>query len=115
MLICAGASLFGHTGGDASAGESPIVGSPSAGSTTITVDDSLCISAPSFLTCLQAPGLCTIDMLTEVNGEIYHHAPEPRGPYQQYNWITNVSGSTVTLARPLIMDLPEAMKFPNFR
>lgn len=104
-MLVEGGGLWGYAGGDASVGTSLVLDSPQAGDTVITIDNSACISAPSYLTCLQV-GYCKIDMLPEVNGEFYHHQPDPRAPYRQLNYILDVTGDQVTLARPLIMDLP---------
>lgn len=97
VMLAAGSSLFGHSGGSGDTGTTAITGSPSAGSTTLTVADG---------SGLLENGYCSINILSEVNGEYYHNNPSLRAPYTQYNWITDVTGNTVTLAKPIIMDLP---------
>lgn len=90
--------FFNISAGDTTQAVANITGSPSAGATTITVDSTTGFGA--------APQFAQLVMLNGTNGEEYHHWPDPNAYNRFHNVITGISGTTLTLAYPLVVGLP---------
>jgi hypothetical protein len=93
-------NLFTISSSSASAGLTAVTGDPVAGATTITVADGSLLWVK--------PAMCKISILPEDESEAYDHGAYLRESHSIRNWITDVTGNTVTLAHPLIRDLPSA-------
>lgn len=98
VLVGEGAAGFSSATSASTLGRTAITSSPSAGATTFTVADGSGLYVE--------PARCVIDILPETNDEVYSTGPFWREVRRTVNYITDVTGNTVTVAHPLIYDLP---------
>lgn len=91
-----GAQSYGNPGGETVAN---ILGSPSAGATSITVN-----SSAGFAT-----GLCKLDMTTPPDAEFYSTYGYRTGQLLTINYIDSIVGNVLTLRAPLAHDCPATL------